>query len=303
MSEVFPEFSIRRMRGPEVRLLRDNFMDVEEQQELYFSENIANDVSAIFMNAIQNYPFLKGQQTNLYKCILENGLYWVAEKGYLGLIHPEGIYDDPNGYELRKEIYQRLKFHFQFVNELVLFAEVDHHTKYGINIYSGTKDMVNFLSISNLFHPSTIDGSFIHSGTGQLHGYKVKNDNNGRMEWNIFPHQHRIVKIDKDVLKILARTFEDSDDWEGTKLVSIHAEEIVNIINKFGVFNNKTQQYEHKVSECWHETNDVNLGNIKRITKFPKIENYEMICSGPISLTTLQNTKESMYTKLTLRCN
>jgi|LSQX01.3.fsa_nt_gb hypothetical protein len=281
MSEVFPEFSIRRMRGPEVRLLRDNFMDVEEQQELYFSENIANDVSAIFMNAIQNYPFLKGQQTNLYKCILENGLYWVAEKGYLGLIHPEGIYDDPNGYELRKEIYQRLKFHFQFVNELVLFAEVDHHTKYGINIYSGTKDMVNFLSISNLFHPSTIDGSFIHSGTGQLHGYKVKNDNNGRMEWNIFPHQHRIVKIDKDVLKILARTFEDSDDWEGTKLVSIHAEEIVNIINKFGVFNNKTQQYEHKVSECWHETNDVNLGNIKRITKFPKIENYEMICSGP----------------------
>ena len=95
------------------------------------------------------------------------------------------------------------------------------------------------------------------------------------------PHQHRIVKIDKDVLKILARTFEDSDDWDGPTLVSIHAEEIVNIINKFGVFNNKTQQYEHKVSECWHETNDVNLGNIKRITKFPKIENYEMICSGP----------------------
>ena len=151
MSEVFPEFSIRRMRGPEVRLLRDNFMDVEEQQELYFSENIANDVSAIFMNAIQNYPFLKGQQTNLYKCILENGLYWVAEKGYLGLIHPEGIYDDPNGYELRKEIYQRLKFHFQFVNELVLFAEVDHHTKYGINIYSEQKIWLIFFPFQICF--------------------------------------------------------------------------------------------------------------------------------------------------------
>ena len=281
MSDIYPELLIRKTTAPQVRQLTNQFFEVETQQELYFVENIENDVSATFMNAVQNYPLLKGQQTNLYKCILENGLYWIAEKGYLGLVHPEGVYDDPNGYELRKEIFQRLKFHFQFKNELMLFSEIDHHNIYGVHIYSGTKDMVKFLSISNLFHPTTIDGSFIHSGTGQLHGYKVKNDNSGRMEWNILPHQHRIVEIDESVLRILARTFEDSDEWEGTKLVSIHAQEIVNVIQKIGQFPKTVQNFENKILEGWHETNDINAGNIQRETKYPDIDNYEMIYSGP----------------------
>ena len=97
---------IRKTTAPQVRQLASQFREVEEQRELYFEENIENDVSASFMNAVQNYPLLKGQQTNLYKCVLENGLHWITEHGYLGLIHPEGIYDDPNGYELRKEIYK-----------------------------------------------------------------------------------------------------------------------------------------------------------------------------------------------------
>ena len=115
------------------------------------------------MNAFQNYPLLKGQQTNLYKCVLENGFHWVSNKGFLGLIHPEGVYDDPKGQPLRKEIYPRLKFHFQFKNELSLFAEVHHETIYGIQIYEGNKSEIDFLSINNLFHPSTIDGSRILS--------------------------------------------------------------------------------------------------------------------------------------------
>lgn len=281
MSDIYPELLIRKTTAPQVRQLTNQFLEVEAQQELYFVENIENDVSATFMNAVQNYPLLKGQQTNLYKCILENGLHWIAQEGFLGLVHPEGIYDDPNGQILRKEIYPRLKYHFQFKNELVLFSEVHHETIYGIQIYSGNKNTVKFFSISNLFHPATIDGSFIHSGKGKLHGYKVKNDNSGRMEWNILPHQHRIVQINEDVLKILARTFEDSEDWEGTKLVSIHAQEIVNMIQKIGQFPTSVQSFENKIYAGWHETNDINAGNIQRETKYPDFDNFEMIFSGP----------------------
>ncbi|MDV3565273.1 hypothetical protein CMU63_18650, partial [Elizabethkingia anophelis] len=120
-------------------------------------------------------------------------------------------------YPLRKEIYQRLKYHFQFKNELVLFAEVHHEVIYGIHIYSGKKNKVNFKSISNLFHSSTIDGSFVHNGLGQVGGFKVKNESTGKMVWNVYSHKHRIVTINEEVLKILARTFEDSDDWQGAK--------------------------------------------------------------------------------------
>ena len=55
---------------------------------------------------IQNFPLLVGQQTNLYKCILENGFRLTSPNGYMGLLHPEGVYDDPNGQKLRKDIYQ-----------------------------------------------------------------------------------------------------------------------------------------------------------------------------------------------------
>ena len=67
-------------------------------------------------NAYQNYPLLKGQVANLYKAILENGLNMISPNGFLGLLHPEGVYDDNNGQELRKKIYRHLKFHFQFQN-------------------------------------------------------------------------------------------------------------------------------------------------------------------------------------------
>ncbi|MBK6331055.1 MAG: hypothetical protein IPF62_11260 [Bacteroidetes bacterium] len=64
---------------------------------------IGTECTAVFMNAGQNYPLLVGQQTNLYKCVLENGFSLLSKNGYMGLLHPEGVYDDPNGQLLRKK--------------------------------------------------------------------------------------------------------------------------------------------------------------------------------------------------------
>ncbi|MFA7492490.1 MAG: type II restriction endonuclease subunit M, partial [Proteiniphilum sp.] len=282
MSDIYPELLIRKTSATQARNMQEHFLFEENQQSLYFSENIENDVSATFMNAIQNYPLLKGQQTNLYKCIIENGLHWIADKGYLGLVHPEGIYDDPSGYDLRKEIYQRLKYHFQFQNAFNLFAEVAHREKYGIHIYSGTKGDINFYSINNIFHPATIDGCFIKRTVHEsVKGLKVKNEQTEKFEWNIQPHPSRKVKVNKEVLKILARTFEDSDDWEGAKLVSIHAQEIIDIIKIIGESPHTVSDVEYIHSECWHETNAQNNGTIERKTSYPDINQYEVIYSGP----------------------
>ncbi|MDR6734904.1 Eco57I restriction-modification methylase domain-containing protein [Sphingobacterium sp. 2149] len=281
MSEIYPELEIRKVTAPQVKKLQADFLSEENRRNLYFAENIESDISGIFMNAVQNYPLLKGQQTNLYKCILENGLHWIGEKGYLGLIHPEGVYDDPNGYELRKEIYRRLKFHFQFINEIKLFQEVHNQTLYSLNIYSGLKKDAEFVSINNLFHPSTIDACFTHNGSGIVGGYKIKNEQTGTFEWNINPHISRIVGINKKVLKVIGKTFENTTDWEGAKLVSIHAQEIVDVIEKIGAFPSSVADVETKISVCWDETNDVNAGNIRRETKYPKVDEFEMVYSGP----------------------
>lgn len=282
MSEIFPELEIRKVTAPQVKKLQAEFLEVSAQQKVYFAENIESDVSGIFMNAYQNYPLLKGQQTNLYKCVLENGLHWISENGYLGLIHPEGIYDDPNGYELRKEIYQRLKYHFQFQNAFNLFAEVAHREKYGIHIYAGKTAHISFVSINNLFHTSTIDSCFIAQDADEsCGGLKIKNKTTGNFEWNVKGHSSRIVNFDEHVLQILARTFENSNQWQGAKLVSIHAKEIIEIVDKIGSFKTSVANYETKISEGWHETNDITAGFIQRNTQYPDIETFEMIYSGP----------------------
>ena len=281
MSEIFPELEIRKVTAPQVRRLQAAFLENEDQQKAYFEEFIGTEAAAVFMNAHQNYPLLAGQQTNLYKCVLENGLHWVSDRGFLGLLHPEGIYDDPNGQALRKEIYPRLKFHFQFQNGLNLFAEVAHREKYGTHIYSGKKSTIDFISVNNLFHPSIIDGCFIHDGNGECGGIKIKDANSGNYVWNLKPHRSRLVRFTEKELRVLARTFEDSDSWEDTKLVGIHAKEIMAVLQKLGQFQGKTEQVDTRISVCWDETNDVNAGNISRDTKYPDIDHYEMIYSGP----------------------
>ncbi|MCB0669226.1 MAG: hypothetical protein KDC80_25560 [Saprospiraceae bacterium] len=281
MSEVYPELIIRKIPAPAVRKRQDNFLSSANQKEAYLNEYIEVESSATFMNAYQNYPLLKGQQTNLYKCVLENGFHWISNHGYLGLLHPEGVYDDPKGQPLRKQMYSRLKFHFQFQNAFNLFAEVAHREKYGIHIYFGSISSISFNSINNLFHPSTIDGCFIHTGLGTSGGIKIKDESSQSFIWNIKPHKSRIVHITEKELRIMARTFEGADEWESAKLVSVHAREIMNVLEKLGEFPSSVRDFDNIISEGWHETNDVNTGNIQRKTKFPDIDQYEMIYSGP----------------------
>jgi hypothetical protein len=281
IAEQYPEVVIRKTSAPVVRKLQSSYLENIEQKSSYFSEQLTVENSSQFMTAPQNYPLLLGQQTNLYKCVLENSLQLVGPNGFVGLLHPEGIYEDPNGQILRKDIYQRLRFHFHFRNQLKLFTEVGDRREYGINVYRGSRSDCSFSSINNLFHPSTIDGCFTHDGKGQCGGIKVKNSNTGEYSWNIIPHRSRLVQYNESRLRILAQTFEDGSDWQGAKLVNIHSEEIIKVIERLGEFPKRVADFNYIHSECWHETNSQYNGIIKRDTRYPIIENYELILSGP----------------------
>lgn len=281
IAEKFPEVEIKSVTAPQVRLLQAEFFKDEKLKELYYDEMLGTECIAVFMNAGQNYPLLKGQQTNLYKCVLENGFSLLSKNGFMGLLHPEGVYDDPNGQPLRMEMYPRLKYHFQFQNAFNLFAEVAHREKYGVQIYSGNKSQISFYSINNLFHPSTIEGCFIHDGNGICGGIKVKGDGDEGFVWNVKPHFDRIVHFNDARLKVLANAFENTSIGATAKLVSIHSSSIISVLEKIGGFNKSVKNLETRITEGWHETNDVNDGLIKRSTQFPKIEYFEMIYSGP----------------------
>ena len=281
IAEKFPEVEIKSVTAPQVRLLQTEFFKDEKLKDLYYDEMVGTECIAVFMNAGQNYPLLVGQQTNLYKCVLENGFSLLSKNGFMGLLHPEGVYDDPNGQSLRKEIYPRLKYHFQYTNELSLFAEVHHNTVFGTQVYSGNKGSISFYSISNLFHPSTIDGSFIQNHSGVVSGIKIKEESSGKFIWNIKPHSDRVVHFTDSELKVMGKTFENSEVWESAKLVTVHSSSVISILEKLSQFEFSVSNYENKITVCLDETNDVNNGIIKRLTQFPDIEQYEMVYSGP----------------------
>jgi hypothetical protein len=281
IAEKYPEIMIRDTSAPKVRKMQDDFLSDLGLKSVYFHENIGVDSSGNFMNATQNYNLLLGQQTNLYKCVVVNTFSLISDQGYSGIIHPEGIYDDPNGKLLRRKIYTRLKYHFQFQNELSLFSEILHGNKFSINILSGKESEVKILNINNLFHPSTIDGCFAHNGNGSCGGLKVKNDQLRKYVWNVNPHRSRIVELDKNSLAIVAKTFEDSDSGDGSKLVSIHSKELFTAIEKISEHEDKVGKLNYFVSEGFHETNDINDGIIIRNTKWPEDIKSQMIFSGP----------------------
>lgn len=278
ISEKFPESILRNESAPEVAKRRLPFISDPGQKELYLKENISLEAMATFLNSPQCYYLLKGQQTDLYRCIIVQANLFINVNGYCGLIHPESIYDDPKGSILRKYLFERLKFHFQFKNERKLF-DIHHENIYGLNIFSGKSGLPDFYSMHNLFHPSTIDSSFVHDGSGLPGGIKKLNEN-GKFVWNTDAHLTRIIRFRETELKLLSKTFEDSEKWEGAKLVSIHSREIISVLEKLSSFESKISHFDYIITEGWHETNDLDI-SIESKTEFPDYEKYEVIYNGP----------------------
>ena len=278
VSEKYPEVAIRNNKAAEVRMsmTKKFFVETPLLFEIYQQEQRYVVCSIEFMNAYTNYPLLVGQKNNLYKCILENGFYQLGPLGLMGLLHPEGIYDEPNGQPLRKEVYHRLRFHFQYTNELHLFSEVHNETKFGCHIYGAFQTNIAFDSIHNLFHPITVDGCFIHDGHGIAGGYKVDG------KWNTAPHKDRLVHFGEDELRVLARMFEgDESGWATTKLVTIHVKEVITILDTLSSVKSYVRNFPYLIGDGLRENTAVEKGIMRRNTRMPNVDNYEMIYSGP----------------------
>ena len=278
ISDKYPEVAIRKVSAPDVRQRINDFLGNPAMKELYVSEQYENVGSTAFLNAYCNYPLLVGQQTNLYKCVLENTMDLASEeKGFIGLLTPESIYDDPKGQPLRRELYKRLRYHFQYQNELRLFAEVHHHTVYGDQLLGPRRSSSpRFASLSNLFHPNTVDACFAHDGHGLCGGIKDENGN-----WNTAAHKDRIVEITDKELQVLSDTFEDGTTGDCAKLVSLHSKEIVSVLEKIALYPKHLDDVSNITTMCFDETNAPKAGIIKRHTCYPNMSQYEMIYSGP----------------------
>jgi hypothetical protein len=263
LGERNPIFAVRKISASDLTKLRaDAFERFSGLQEAWTDELQEAEGTQNFLNAVQNYPLLKGMPANLYKCFMP--LAWSLNSflGVTGLLHPEGPYDDPKGGALREVVYSRLRRHFQFVNELSLFAEVHHLTKYSINIYGPMHKELSFDHLANLFAPATADACYLHDGKGVVGGYK-----NEQGQWNTAGHSDRIVKVDLATLATFAKLYDEpGTSPTRARLPALHAGALSIVLLKLAKYPHRLVDFadDFYSTEMWNETAQQKDGTIIR---------------------------------------
>lgn len=275
LADRYPLFAVKDLTATEVAEYRLDALKTHNTFLLYLEEYGLMCGAQNFLNAKQNYENLKGQQTNLFKCFLPQAWLYGNQNGVSAYVHPDGVFNDPQGGPLRKIIYKKLRKHFHFINELLLFSEVGHPETFSLNVYSN-KHSNSFEMINNLFSPNTIDECYEDS-KNELMGIK-DNENN----WNLSGHPDRIVTVSRDELELFANVFDDSDEYGIARLPNLHCEQLVNVIH---CFSNCTQKSKENPPECfysqmWQETDAQSDNTIVRKEIFPD-NMIGFVYSGP----------------------
>lgn len=276
LAEKNPRFVIHNLSAPEIVRQRADALQDAQTREAYFSEYEQTDGTKSFLNAEENYPLLKGQQTNLFKCFLPQAWVFGNSSAVSGFLHPDSVYDDPNGSILRRKLYPKLRYHFHFSNEKRLFSDVHHSKYFSINIY-GSEKRISFDSISTLFDADTIEKCYELSVPYEVPGIK---DEDGK--WETRGHPDRIIHVSETELRLFAKVLENSQDWEGAKLPALHARQQLDVLECFAAQPQTIGDWDNEIctTVMWDETNRQKDGTIRRDVHFPESA-LESIISGP----------------------
>ena len=291
MSDFDSMVAVRNYRAP--RVSAEVKGEVPSNQALgmaWLTEWCNSQPTKSFLTCLQNFYRLRKQQANLFKPFVVRSWALLATNGVTGLLHPDSLFTDAQGQAMREEMYKRLRFHFQFHNEKLIFKDVHHETIFGISVYGSIRrGEPHFDHLSNLFAPETINGCYSNDGSGTVP--LIRNERN---EWNTKPHSRRIIEVDESTL----RTFAQCADKQGTsphvaKLMRTHSNDSLAILTNHANYRHKLSDFSDRVflSGMWHETGAVKDGTIKRDTKF--VEDWtsfvysapHFFCSNPFRRT------------------
>lgn len=210
--------------------------------------------TAAFLHDVVQYPLLSGQKPDLYRAFMQRTWRSLAPSGVVTLVHPESHFTEKKAAPLRREAYLRLRRHFQFVNEAMLF-DIDHHVSYGIHVYGPGRSTPDFLMATSLYHPQTATSSLVHDGSGPLPG--LKNDDG---QWDLRPHRDRITHVDQSTLELWASILEDAETpWLDARMVYSVTREAEGVLRKLAAAP-RIKELDLQYSQGWNETTDKRKG-------------------------------------------
>jgi hypothetical protein len=188
----------------EFRRRRKAILKDSSPRAIYGAEVAAAAGLVELLSSPMQRPTLVGVQTNLYMVFMDTVWRNASSSGIAGLLHLEGHFSNPDTRLVRKACYGRLRRHFQFVNDLFLFEDINHTQIFGVSIF-GSPQMGTFTLVCGLRHPDTLELSFEHDGSGDPPGIQYPTGG-----WDLRPHSSRLLRINKETLQGWAHLFDSS---------------------------------------------------------------------------------------------
>lgn len=204
LSEFDPYFAlVEKISAPEFRRRRDSTLVVEGNCSDYLSDLCAWAGAAKNLGSSVEHKALAGVQTNLYTNFMERCWRSSTNNGIVGLLHPEGHFTDPKAGVFRAATYSRLRRHWQFGNNLLLFPEIDNNIIFGVSVYGAVRS-ASFLNMCTVQDPATVDGSLADDfGEGEVPGTQFAWGG-----WDLRPHKSRVTLVDEPTLDEWGRLFD-----------------------------------------------------------------------------------------------
>jgi len=276
LAEHDPWWAVAEKQPVAVQRQRRAASLAEPSKERFYLGEVASSAGLVeYLGSPQIWSVLVGVQTNLYMSFMDTVWRHSCDEGVGALLHPEGHFTDPNGGALRAAAYQRLRRHFMFYNEAILFEDVHHHTEFSINVY-GAPRSIRFLQASTLLLPDTIDRSLEHDGAGELPG--IQRAQGG---WDTRPHGARVLTVTEDVLADWAKLFDEpgtpASQARLLRPVTTADLEALSVLADQPV---RLADHDYWWSSGWHEKGAKTDGTIEWRTEVPASLD-EVILQGP----------------------
>ena len=254
-SEADPWFSLaHKPTQAEKKARRESWNEDGTSRETVYRGLGESVATAAVLTDVTRYPHLVGQQPDLYRGFMERTWANASEDGVTSLIHPESHFTEKKAAPLRRGAYLRLRQHWGFVNELMLF-DTAHIFFYGVHVYAPLLRSPEFLSAVHMYHPSTAIESLRHDGEGSKPGFKDENYN-----WDLRPHNDRIQRVTMETLKVWHSVLEDERvDPIDTRMIQTVNTEVASVFEKL-VTAPRIRDLDLQYSAGWHETADKKAG-------------------------------------------
>ncbi|MBP1159810.1 restriction endonuclease subunit M [Rhodococcus sp. PvR099] len=276
LAEYDPYFILQE-KIPETtfKARRSAVLEVASARDRYLGDLNSWAGTAEHLGSAIEHPILAGVQTNLYTNFMERVWRSAGSRGVTALIHPEGHFTDPKAGALRAGTYARLKRHWQFGNNLLLFPEIDNNIVFGVSVY-GQIGEPDFLNMVTLQAPAMVDGSLNHDGVGEIPGTQFPWGG-----WDLRPHLSRVTRIDEKILGDWALLFDPpGTPPHGARLVRPLTREHTDILSTFARQSTRLADVGYRWTRCFDEDKGKKDGYIEWRTEFPAAWD-EVVYQGP----------------------